>query len=196
MPTAPTCPNCGKEMTLKRGKFGKFWGCSDYPECKAILPVSTGTACPIKGCNGALTEKTSRRGKVFYSCSNYPQCKFATWHKPTGEQCPDCGKYSLAEKLATRTGSITKVCINEDCPGAAAISARQAAKSKKAPTKTAFAKTTPTKVPATKGVSAKTSGVKTKSAKTTGTKKAMAGGNDDAAAKTPKAAHQRKKAEK
>jgi len=114
-PDAPLCPLCGKEMLQKRGRFGRFWGCPDYPTCKAILPVSTGLPCPRDGCNGNLTERTSARGKVFYSCSNYPQCKFATWYKPLGEECPDCGKKSLAEKRSAR-GGITTVCINENCP--------------------------------------------------------------------------------
>ncbi|MEI7590297.1 MAG: type I DNA topoisomerase, partial [Deltaproteobacteria bacterium] len=108
------CPVCGKEMLIKRGRFGKFLGCSDYPNCKTILPIATGFICPLDGCKGSLVEKTSKRGKTFFSCSNYPKCKFATWNKPTGEKCPSCGKKTLAEKYTAKQG-VSKVCLCEEC---------------------------------------------------------------------------------
>ncbi|MCF8054357.1 MAG: type I DNA topoisomerase [Deltaproteobacteria bacterium] len=115
---APPCPKCGEVMSLKRGQFGKFWGCSNYPQCKTILPLSTGAPCPLDNCDGFLTERKSKRGRVFYSCSNYPQCTFATWNKPTGKQCPICGKNSMAEKYTARSGAVSSLCLNDNCPSA------------------------------------------------------------------------------
>ena len=72
-PPAPTdqiCPTCGSPMVIKRGRFGEFIACSRYPDCKTTSPISLGVDCP-KGCGGYLTEKRSKRGKVFFGCSNY-----------------------------------------------------------------------------------------------------------------------------
>lgn len=76
------CPKCSKEMKLRFGKFGPFLGCTDYPECRGIvnipkkgeLPPEDMPTCPAKGCDGKLSPRRSRFGKIFYSCSNYPDC--------------------------------------------------------------------------------------------------------------------------
>ncbi|MDP2688674.1 MAG: topoisomerase DNA-binding C4 zinc finger domain-containing protein, partial [Deltaproteobacteria bacterium] len=78
------CPKCGKPMLLKSGRFGRFLACSDYPDCKTTLPVSTGVPCP-NGDGGMLVERRTKRGRVFFSCSNYPKCDYATWQLPKGE---------------------------------------------------------------------------------------------------------------
>ena len=67
------CETCGAPMLIKRGRFGEFLACSRYPECKTTSPISLGVNCPKPGCGGYLTEKRSRRGKVFFGCSNYSQ---------------------------------------------------------------------------------------------------------------------------
>ncbi len=67
------CPTCGAPMLIKRGRFGEFLACSRYPDCKTTSPISLGVDCPKPGCGGFLTEKRSRRGKVFFGCSNYAQ---------------------------------------------------------------------------------------------------------------------------
>ena len=86
-----TCPNCGRCMVIKVGRFGKFLACSGYPECKTTMPylVKTGVACPQ--CGGELVKKVSKKKKVFYGCSNYPECKFAVNRKPIAQPCPNCG---------------------------------------------------------------------------------------------------------
>ncbi len=92
-PTEEICPNCGRPMVIKVGRFGKFLACSGYPECKTSMPyvVRVGAFCPE--CGSELIERRSKkRGKVFYGCSNYPQCKFATNYKPLPYPCPNCGK--------------------------------------------------------------------------------------------------------
>lgn len=87
------CPNCGKNLIVKSGRFGKFLACPDYPECKFTksFQVKTGVKCPEDSCGGEFVEKRSRKGKVFYGCSNYPKCKNALFSKPVPTPCPKCG---------------------------------------------------------------------------------------------------------
>ncbi|HQJ73828.1 MAG TPA: topoisomerase DNA-binding C4 zinc finger domain-containing protein, partial [Candidatus Dojkabacteria bacterium] len=68
------CPKCGSKMVLKNGKFGKFWACENYPECKTTMPLLLNEKCPECGRN--LVEKKSRWGKTFKGCSGYPECKY------------------------------------------------------------------------------------------------------------------------
>jgi len=92
------CERCGKPMVKKPGRYGPFLACSNYPECSGIKPLTTGIACPRKGCKGELAHKTTRRGKVFFGCTRYPDCDFATWDRPLDQACPDCGARPLYEK--------------------------------------------------------------------------------------------------
>ena len=87
-----TCPNCGRPMLIKVGRFGKFLACSGYPECKTTKPyvIKTGARCPQ--CGGELVERITKKRRVFYGCSNFPQCQFATNYKPVPQTCPHCGK--------------------------------------------------------------------------------------------------------
>jgi DNA topoisomerase I len=112
-----TCEKCGRPMMLRWGKFGRFLGCSGYPECKNIRslekPVDTGVVCPeCKQSN--LQQRKSRRGKIFYSCGRYPDCKFAVWDKPVAESCPQCGAPILVEKITKRAGRIRQ-CHKKEC---------------------------------------------------------------------------------
>jgi DNA topoisomerase-1 len=86
-----TCPNCGRPMVIKVGRFGKFLACSGYPDCKTTMPyaVKTGVSCPQ--CGSELVKKVSKKKKVFYGCSNFPKCKFAVNRRPIAQPCPDCG---------------------------------------------------------------------------------------------------------
>ena len=91
--TGEICPECGHDLVIRNGKYGKFTACSNYPECKYIKQKEKETKeltnCPK--CSGKIIEKRSRRGKIFYGCNNYPKCNFALWDEPTGELCPECG---------------------------------------------------------------------------------------------------------
>jgi DNA topoisomerase-1 len=117
----PPCEECGRPMALRRSRFGTFYGCTGYPECKGIRkigpraepPKPTGVACPECG-KGEIEEKRSRRGKLFYSCNRYPDCKFALWNRPVLKPCPDCGAPFLLEKTTKRTGT-RLVCNTEGC---------------------------------------------------------------------------------
>ena len=97
--TGEVCPVCGSPLVIRKGRYGEFTACSNYPECKYIkkevVEVKEIMDCPE--CGGRIVEKPTRKGKVFYGCNNYPKCKFALWDKPTGEFCPECGKV-LVEK--------------------------------------------------------------------------------------------------
>ena len=97
--TGEVCPECGNPLVVRKGRYGEFVACSNYPECKYVkkeeVVVTEIMDCP--NCNGKIVEKPTRKGKVFYGCNNYPKCKFALWDKPTGEICPECGKL-LTEK--------------------------------------------------------------------------------------------------
>jgi len=108
------CPKCGQPMAVKKGRFGKFLGCTGYPACRNIMPISTNIPCPEEGCTGFLTEKRSKTGRSFYSCSRYPQCKYAIWNKPLPETCPKCGAPFIVEKYSAKTGN-TKECIKKGC---------------------------------------------------------------------------------
>jgi DNA topoisomerase-1 len=106
------CPNCGKNLVVKQGRFGEFTACTGYPECKYVKQKSTGIRCPKDG--GDVVERKSRRGKVFYGCANYPKCDFTLWNKPVLEPCPKCGWPFLTEKITKRHGR-QLICANDAC---------------------------------------------------------------------------------
>ncbi|MCK9578376.1 type I DNA topoisomerase [bacterium] len=91
-----TCPKCGKNLVVKMGRFGKFLACPGYPDCKHIESVEkspaqkTGITCPKCG-QAEITQKRTKKGKIFYGCPNWPDCDFALWDKPINEKCPKCG---------------------------------------------------------------------------------------------------------
>ncbi|OPY87771.1 MAG: DNA topoisomerase 1 [Syntrophus sp. PtaU1.Bin208] len=112
--TETLCPQCGKNMMVKHGRFGRFLGCSGYPDCKATMPISLGVKCPQEGCNGQIIEKRTKKGRSFFGCSNYPDCAFAIWDRPVPEPCPRCNSPFLVEKYARNEGSY-KACPNKEC---------------------------------------------------------------------------------
>lgn len=109
--TGEVCPECGNPLVIRKGRYGDFTACSNYPECKyvkkIIREVKEIMDCPI--CKiGKIIEKKTKKGKVFYGCNNYPKCKVATWDIPTGEVCPECGS------LLTEKNNKIK-CSNAEC---------------------------------------------------------------------------------
>jgi DNA topoisomerase-1 len=107
-----SCPECGKPLVEKWGRFGKFLACSAYPDCKYTKPVPLGIACPQDG--GQLVERRSKRGKTFYACANYPQCTFSVWSRPVAQPCPQCGAPFVTERVG-RGGKITRACVKDGC---------------------------------------------------------------------------------
>jgi DNA topoisomerase-1 len=108
------CDKCGKNMVIKEGRFGRFLGCSGYPECKNTKPLDMGIKCPQEGCDGNICERRTKRGKVFYGCSKYPDCTYALWDRPIPEACPKCGFPFMIEKVR-RGKENDKVCPNKEC---------------------------------------------------------------------------------
>jgi DNA topoisomerase-1 len=88
-PVGEDCPDCGAPLVYKQGRFGKFIGCSNFPTCKHVEPLSIpGVACPK--CGGKLAEKRAKKGgRVFYGCVRYPDCDFTTWSRPLALPAPD-----------------------------------------------------------------------------------------------------------
>ena len=111
--TDEICENCGSNMVIKYGRFGKFMACKNYPECKNTKPLvnKIGVKCPICK-DGDIILRKSKKGKSFYGCSNYPNCDFVSWSKPTGEICEHCGSYMIEKVTKSETKN---VCSNKDC---------------------------------------------------------------------------------
>lgn len=87
------CPECGHPLVIRKGKYGEFIACSNFPECKYVRAdeKKIKEVCDCPNCDGKIIEKKSKKGKVFYGCNNFPKCKTAYWDMPTGESCPECG---------------------------------------------------------------------------------------------------------
>jgi DNA topoisomerase-1 len=115
--TDRTCDECGRPMQVRFGRFGKFLGCSGYPECKAVQPlfkpIPTGITCLQCG-QGELYERRSKRGNTFFSCNRYPECTFAAWDQPVMEPCPRCAAPFVTEKVTKRSGTVRR-CVREGC---------------------------------------------------------------------------------
>ena len=115
-PIDEACPDCGKPLMWRRGRFGPFIACSDYPNCKYIKKKEAkeiGLACPECG-QGQVVERKGRWGRSFYGCKRYPECKFTAYHRPIPEPCPDCGRTYLLEKETKKEGKVI-FCGNEAC---------------------------------------------------------------------------------
>ncbi len=104
------CELCGSDMIMRTGKYGSFYACSRYPECKFTKQraKSLGVKCP--DCGAELITKFGKNKTVFYSCSRYPECNFSSWDIPTEEKCPSCGGMLYRKK-----GKNQLICKNEKC---------------------------------------------------------------------------------
>ena len=109
--TGEMCPDCGMPLVIRKGRYGEFVACSNYPECKYIKKeekqVKEIIDCPI--CKvGKIVERKTKKGKIFYGCNNFPKCKTAFWDEPIDEFCPNCNNV-----LVKNNGKIK--CSNKDC---------------------------------------------------------------------------------
>jgi len=104
-----TCENCGKPMTLKRGRFGQFLACTGYPDCKTTRRIQKGGKFaapdqpleePCPQCGNNLVIKQGRFGP-FTACSNYPKCKYVK-QETTGVACPECAAGEIVVKRSKR----------------------------------------------------------------------------------------------
>lgn len=110
--TDKICPKCGAPMVERFGKFGKFYACSKFPECKYTESLENknnnlGIKCP-KCKEGNLVSRKTKKGKIFYGCNRFPKCDFALWDKPINEFCPKC------DSILTEKGKKIK-CSNKEC---------------------------------------------------------------------------------
>ena len=97
--TGENCPECGSPLVKRRGRYGEFVACSNYPTCKYIKKEAKTVVeiMPCPKCDGMIVEKKTKRGKIFYGCNHYPKCDFASWDKPV-KKCPQCGEIMVEKK--------------------------------------------------------------------------------------------------
>ena len=170
------CDVCGRQMVVKKGKFGYFLACPGFPECTFTKPIVVEMPGKCPKCGGKILKRTSKKGYVFYACERGTDCGFITWDVPTKDFCPACGKTLFKH---SGRGPLKSFCINEECANfvpedkrtykkktpeekAAAEEKKAAAEEKKTVKKTAAKKTTTAK---------KTTAAKTTTAKKTAAKK-------------------------
>ena len=189
------CDVCGRQMVVKKGRFGYFLACPGFPDCTFTKPIVVEMPGKCPKCGGRILKRTSKKGYVFYACERGTDCGFITWDVPTKDFCPACGKTMFKH---SGRGPLKSFCINEQCPNfvpedkrtfkkktpeekaqAAAEKAAKAAEKaaaaedgeeKKPAKKTAAKKTTAAKTTAKK-TAAKTTAKKTTAKKTTAAKK-------------------------
>ncbi|MEW6523423.1 MAG: type I DNA topoisomerase [Bacillota bacterium] len=111
--TEEKCKECGRNLVIKHGRYGRFLACPGFPECRYTRPLleEIGVSC-IK-CGRPLVERRSKRGRTFYGCSGYPECDFVSWNRPVARTCPECGQL-LVEKTTKRQGT-RYVCSGREC---------------------------------------------------------------------------------
>ncbi|MDY6023757.1 MAG: type I DNA topoisomerase [Candidatus Borkfalkiaceae bacterium] len=109
--TDKLCDKCGAPMIIKSGKYGSYYACSNYPECKNIKPVNekvvipTDRICP--NCGSIMVEREGKFGK-FLACSNFPKCKTTLSLTESVGVCPECGKPT--KKMVSRGGKVFYGC--------------------------------------------------------------------------------------
>ncbi|MCP0886144.1 type I DNA topoisomerase [Ligilactobacillus sp. WILCCON 0076] len=111
-PAGIDCEICGAPMVIKLGRFGKFYACSRFPDCRNTKAITKeiGVTCPQ--CHkGQVIERKSKKNRIFYGCSRYPECEFISWDKPVGRDCPKCKHFLITKK--TKKGMQVK-CSNCD----------------------------------------------------------------------------------
>jgi DNA topoisomerase-1 len=90
-PVGRACPECGHELVIRWGRYGKFISCSGFPDCRHTEAwlEKIGVSCPKDG--GDLVARKTRKGRLFFGCANYPACDFTSWKRPLAKPCPQCG---------------------------------------------------------------------------------------------------------
>ncbi len=107
------CDVCGRQMVVKKGRFGYFLACPGFPECTFTKPVVIEMPGKCPKCGGRILKRTSKKGYVFYACERGTDCGFITWDVPTKDFCPICGKTMFKH---SGRGPLKSFCINESCP--------------------------------------------------------------------------------
>ncbi len=170
------CDVCGRQMVVKKGRFGYFLACPGFPDCTFTKPIVVEMPGKCPKCGGRILKRTSKKGYVFYACERGTDCGFITWDVPTKDFCPACGKTMFKH---SGRGPLKSFCINEQCPNFVPEDKRtfkkktpeekaQAAaeKAAKAAEKAAAAEGEEEKKPARKTAAKKTAAAKTTAKKT------------------------------
>ena len=170
------CDVCGRQMVVKKGRFGYFLACPGFPDCTFTKPIVVEMPGKCPKCGGRILKRTSKKGYVFYACERGTDCGFITWDVPTKDFCPACGKTMFKH---SGRGPLKSFCINEQCPNFVPEDKRtfkkktpeekaQAAaeKAAKAAEKVAAAEGEEEKKPAKKTAAKKTAAAKTAAKKT------------------------------
>ena len=98
-------------MVLKLGRYGKFYACPGFPECRNAKPYFEYIDAHCPDCGGRLQIKRTRKGRIYYGCEKYPDCSYMSWDRPTDETCPKCG-----ERLYEKGGRTRRLfCKAEGC---------------------------------------------------------------------------------
>ncbi len=111
--SAEVCPNCGRNLVFKSGRFGRFLACPGYPECTFTMPIVVEMPGKCPQCGSRILKRTSRKGYPYYACEKGAACGFMTWDVPTKDNCPSCGKTMF--KLSGK-GQRKPFCTNPECP--------------------------------------------------------------------------------
>ncbi|MFD1421265.1 type I DNA topoisomerase [Lactiplantibacillus songbeiensis] len=106
------CELCGAPMVIKMGRYGKFYACSRFPDCRNTKPIvkEIGVVCP-QCKKGQVIERKSKKNRVFYGCSRFPDCDFVSWDQPIGRDCPKDGHFLVEKKVK---GGKQVLCPNGD----------------------------------------------------------------------------------
>ena len=110
-PAGFNCEVCGSPMVIKLGRFGKFYACSNFPDCRhtAAIVKEIGVTCPH--CHqGHVIERKSKKNRLFYGCDRYPECEFVSWDKPVGRECPKCSHYLVEKKVKSGKQIVCSQC--------------------------------------------------------------------------------------
>ena len=107
------CEVCGRQMVVKKGRFGYFLACPGFPDCTFTKPIVIEMPGKCPKCGGRILKRTSKKGYVFYACERGTDCGFITWDVPTKDFCPACGKTMFKH---SGRGPLKSFCINEECP--------------------------------------------------------------------------------
>lgn len=120
------CPECGKNLVVKHGRFGRFLACPGFPDCNFTMPLVVEMPGRCPKCGSRILKRTSKKGYTFYSCENgtkrapgteesetfIPVCDFITWEVPTKDDCPSCGNTLFKN---SGRGQRKSFCINPEC---------------------------------------------------------------------------------
>ena len=106
------CEECGRNMVVKIGRFGKFLACPGFPACKNTKPIVEKMPGRCPKCGSTILKRKSKRGYAYYGCERGADCGFMTWDVPTAEDCPTCGQTMFKK---SGRGRNKPFCINEAC---------------------------------------------------------------------------------